>query len=103
MHLGTLRIDFAVVNNQYFLYPDSNRFLNGALFTPNDCSNYNDWPLGLTDPNPYIENLGTNLASDNLIGNRIDYFIGSNDTQINDMSSGMRISDSWGTSPSKNN
>ena len=83
-----LKIDFAVINNQYFLYPDSNRFLNGALFTPNDCSNYNDWPLGLTDPNPYIENLGVEVASINLIGNRIDYFIGSNDTQINDMSSG---------------
>ena len=85
---GDLRLDFAVVNNQYFLYPDSNRFLNGALFTPNDCSNYNDWPLGLTDPNPYIENLGVEVASINLIGNRIDYFIGSNDTQINDISSG---------------
>ena len=83
-----LSIDFAVVNSQYFLYPDSNRILNEALYLPTDCNNYNDWPLGLTNCNPYIENLGWGIASSNLIENKVDYFIGSNDTQTSDMSSG---------------
>jgi len=83
-----LKVDFAVVNNQYFLYPDSNRLLNQSLYVPVDCNNYNDWPLGLTQCNPYIENLGIDVARINMIENKVNYFIGSNDVQTSDMTSG---------------
>ncbi len=84
----SLRVEFAVVNNQYYLYPDSNRLLNESLYLPTDCNNYNDWPLGFTNYNPYIENLGKELAKQNIIQNKIHYFIGSNDIQTSDMTSG---------------
>ena len=83
-----LKVDFAVVNNQYFLYPDSNRLLSQSLYLPIDCNNYNDWPLGFTDCNPYIENLGIDMARSNIIQNKINYFVGSDDTQTSDMTSG---------------
>ena len=88
----SLSVDFAVVNNQYYLYPDSNRLLNQSLYLPSNCINYNDWPLGFADSNPYIENIGIGAAKQNIIQNKVDYFIGSNDVQTSDMTSGCGYS-----------
>ena len=81
-------VRFAVVNSQYFLYPDSSRYSNQGVYVPTNCNNYNNWPLGFTDSNPYIDTLGIENAKMFFLSNKVDYFIGQNDIETSDMSSG---------------
>ena len=83
-----LMIRFAVANSQYFLYPDSSRYSNQGVYVPTNCNNYNNWPLGFTDSNPYIDVLGIENAKMFFLSNKVEYFVGQNDTETSDMSSG---------------
>ena len=48
-----VNIHFSVVNNQYFLHPDSTRLQsNGSLSVLENCEIYNKWPYGLDALSP---------------------------------------------------
>jgi hypothetical protein len=81
-------IRFAVANSQYFLYPDSSRYSNQGVYVPTNCNNYDNWPLGFTENNPYIDTLGVENAKRSFLSNKVDYFIGQNDIGTSDMTSG---------------
>ena len=76
-----LNIKFAVVNNQYFVHPDDTRIQqDGSVSVLQSCNNYNDWPYGLNNLNPYMQIIGASLAKNNFFSNVVDYFVGENDT-----------------------
>ena len=86
-----VNIEFAVVNNQYFLHPDSIRMLQDGSFSILDnCGVYNKWPHGLDDLSPYMESIGKSIARSNFLSNRVLYFIGVNDTDSDGITSGCQ-------------
>ena len=86
---GSLRLHFSVVNNQYFLHPDSTRLLSdGSLSILEDCEDYNQWPYGLESLSPYMELIGAEEAQNNFYSNKVDYFIAENDTDADGITSG---------------
>ena len=84
-------IHFSVVNNQYFLHPDSTRLLsNGSLSVLENCEVYNKWPYGLDDLSPYMERIGEENSRNNFFSNKVDYFIAELDTDSGDITSGCQ-------------
>ena len=83
-----LNLYFGVVNTQYFFHPEPTRLLgDGSIGLVNSCDNYNSWPLGLSDLNPYMELIGSNTIRDNFSTNRVDYFISQYDTLTSSINS----------------
>ena len=87
-----IAIEFAVMNSQYFLYADSNRLQNNQLLPLESCSNYNDWPSGFSNLNPYLLNISKDSGYNNFINNKVSYFIGTSDTGTSDIQGGCKYS-----------
>ena len=86
-----LNIDFASVNNQYFVHPEASRLQpDGTLENLNDCDGYNDWPNGLQNPIPYMEQFELGEARDNFYSNVVDYFTGEFDVNTDNITSGCQ-------------
>jgi len=88
---NNVNLHFSVVNNQYFLHPDSTRLqANGSLSVLENCDIYNNWPYGLDALSPYMEYIGKENSENNLLSNRVDYFIAELDTETGDITSGCQ-------------
>ena len=88
---NNVRLHFSVVNNQYFMHPDSTRMhSDGSLSFIEDCNIYNKWPEGFDDLNPYMDQIGEEDAYNNFFSNQVDYFIAENDTETSGISSGCQ-------------
>ena len=88
---SNLNLRFSVVNNQYFLHPDSTRLLpNGSLSVIENCNVYNNWPYGLDVLSPYMDMVGKENSKNNFLSNRVDYFIAELDTETGDITSGCQ-------------
>ena len=88
---NNLNLHFSVVNNQYFLHPDSTRLLpNGSLSVIENCNVYNNWPYGFDVLSPYMEMVGKENSKNNFISNKVDYFIAELDTETGDITSGCQ-------------
>ncbi len=86
-----LNLHFSVVNNQYFLHPDSTRRTeNGMLSVIEDCIFYDDWPYGLNALSPYMEIEGKEKAKNNFLSNKVDYFIGELDIETSGITLGCQ-------------
>ncbi len=86
-----LNIHFAVVNNQYFLHPDSTRLQSdGTLSVLENCNTYNQWPYGLENLSPYMTLIGQEETKNNFYSNKVDYFIAENDTETTGITSGCQ-------------
>lgn len=85
-------LEFAVMNSQYFLYADSNRLQNNQLLPLESCSNYNDWPSGFSNLNPYLLNISKVKSQNNFINNKVTYFIGTSDISADGIQSGCKYS-----------
>ena len=84
-------LHFSVVNNQYFLHPDSTRLLpDGSLTVIENCNVYNNWPYGLDVLSPYMEIIGKENSKNNFLSNRVDYFIAELDTETGEITSGCQ-------------
>ena len=88
---SNLNLHFSVVNNQYFLHPDSTRLLpNGSLSVIENCNVYNNWPYGLDVLSPYMDIVGKENSKNNFLSNKVDYFIAELDTETGDITSGCQ-------------
>jgi len=88
---SSVNLHFSVVNNQYFLHPDSTRLQSdGLLSVLEDCNIYNDWPYGLNSLSPYMEQKGKENSKNNFLSNKVDYFIAEFDTETGDITSGCQ-------------
>ena len=86
-----LNLHFSVVNNQYFLHPDSTRLQeNGSLSVLENCDIYNNWPYGLDALSPHMEYIGKENTENNFLSNKVDYFIAELDTDTGDITSGCQ-------------
>ena len=86
-----LNLHFSVVNNQYFLHPDSTRLLpNGSLTVIENCYAYNNWPYGLDVLSPYMDMIGKENSKNNFLSNKVDYFIAELDTETGDITAGCQ-------------
>jgi len=84
-------LHFSVVNNQYFVHPDSTRLqANGSLIVPQNCAVYNNWPYGYDALSPFMEIIGKENSKNNFLSNKVDYFIAELDTETGDISSGCQ-------------
>ena len=87
-----INLEFAVMNSQYFLHADSNRLQNNQLLPLENCSNYNDWPSGFSNLNPYLLSISKNTSYNNFINNKVLYFIGTSDISMDGIQSGCKYS-----------
>jgi len=88
---NSTNLHFSVVNNQYFLHPDSTRLLSdGSLTVIENCNVYNNWPYGLDVLSPYMESIGKENSKINFLSNKVDYFIAEFDTETGDITSGCQ-------------
>ena len=88
---NSTNLHFSVVNNQYFLHPDSTRLLlDGSLTVIENCNVYNNWPYGLDVLSPYMESIGKENSKINFLSNKVDYFIAEFDTETGDITSGCQ-------------
>lgn len=84
-----INMDYVVANSQYFYYPDGQRIneTTGQLYTPNDCTGYDFWPLGYANAPSYVSALTASEVNDQLISRSVLYFLGNgsgSDGSLND-------------------
>ena len=88
---NNVNLHFSVVNNQYFLHPDSTRLQeDGSVSVLENCDIYNNWPYGLDALSPYMDIIGEENSENNFLSNRVDYFIAELDTETGDITSGCQ-------------
>ena len=88
---NNVNLHFSVVNNQYFLHSESSRLqADGTLSILNNCDNYNDWPYGLENLNPFMDLFGKETLKNNFHSNEVVYFIGEDDNQTSGITPGCQ-------------
>ena len=84
-------LDYAVVNSQYFLHPDPRRLMSdGSISIPENCEIYNKWPLGFDELSPYMDLIGSHQLESFFLSNRVQYFVGENDTNTDNITQGCQ-------------
>ncbi|AEM69585.1 hypothetical protein Murru_0534 [Allomuricauda ruestringensis DSM 13258] len=77
-------IDFQhiVANNQYFYYPDGQRYDEeaGTFYEPMDCTGYDYWPYGYEFAVPYLDGVDAGTLTEQQVSRSTIYFLGSDDT-----------------------
>ncbi len=78
----TVAYEYIVANNQYFYYPDGQRFNESTqtFFVPTDCEGYDFWPYGFQFAVPYLNDVTSATLEEQQVTRNTTYFLGGNDT-----------------------
>ncbi len=78
-----LDFSYVVANNQYFYYPDGQRYDEGTgqFYTPTDCAGYTYWPYGYEFAPAYLDGMTAVEITGQQVARKTIYLLGTNDTE----------------------
>ena len=78
----TIDFQYVVANNQYFYYPDGQRYDEGTgtFYEPTDCVGYTYWPYGSEFAVSYLDGVSATILTEQQVSRNTIYFLGSDDT-----------------------
>ena len=76
-----LNFQYVVANNQYFYYPDGQRYDEGAgtFYEPMDCAGYTYWPYGYEFAVSYLDGVDAATLTAQQVSRNTIYLLGSDD------------------------
>ena len=80
--IETINFQYVVANNQYFYYPDGQRYNEdvASFYEPMDCAGYDYWPYGYEFAVPYLDGVDATTLTEQQVSRNTVYFLGGDDT-----------------------